>query len=109
MSDVSTLPVHKWNFRQPGREAGQLIICPLQSCTFIVDEDRENALDTEGLDLIIVPGLGFTEVSCSSDIIIVVYILQKLKSIALKYIFRMASVLDKGRYTMSVLVVDMIC
>jgi hypothetical protein len=92
MSDVSTLPVHKWNFRQPG-----------------LDEDRENALDTEGLDLIIVPGLGFTEVSCSSDIIIVVYILQKLKSIALKYIFRMASVLDKGRYTMSVLVVDMIC
>jgi 5-formyltetrahydrofolate cyclo-ligase len=44
MSDVSTLPVHKWNFRQPG-----------------LDEDRENALDTEGLDLIIVPGLGFTE------------------------------------------------
>ena len=28
----------------------------------LVDDVRENALDSEGLDLIIVPGLAFTEV-----------------------------------------------
>ena len=27
-------------------------------------DQRENALDTNGLDLIIVPGLGFTKVRC---------------------------------------------
>lgn len=30
---------------------------------FIVDDRREDALETGGLDLVIVPGLGFTKVS----------------------------------------------
>lgn len=30
---------------------------------YLVDDKREDALETGGLDLVIVPGLGFTEVS----------------------------------------------
>ncbi|XP_033634766.1 5-formyltetrahydrofolate cyclo-ligase-like [Asterias rubens] len=43
MDDYATLPLTKWKIKQPGE-----------------GEDREDALSTGGLDLIIVPGLGFT-------------------------------------------------
>ncbi|XP_030620760.1 5-formyltetrahydrofolate cyclo-ligase [Chanos chanos] len=41
--DMSTLPLTSWNIRQPGDN----------------DTDREEALATGGLDLILMPGLGF--------------------------------------------------
>ena len=46
-----------------------IIIFTINTCTsdgryvcILVDDVRENALDSEGLDLIVVPGLAFTEV-----------------------------------------------
>ncbi|XP_051993150.1 5,10-methenyltetrahydrofolate synthetase (5-formyltetrahydrofolate cyclo-ligase) [Xyrauchen texanus] len=41
--DINTLSVTSWNIRQPGEE----------------DTEREEALTTGGLDLILMPGLGF--------------------------------------------------
>ncbi|XP_066504009.1 5,10-methenyltetrahydrofolate synthetase (5-formyltetrahydrofolate cyclo-ligase) isoform X2 [Hoplias malabaricus] len=43
MEDLSSLPLTQWNIRQPGDN----------------DTEREEALDTGGLDLILMPGLGF--------------------------------------------------
>ncbi|KAM4602367.1 5-formyltetrahydrofolate cyclo-ligase [Polymixia lowei] len=43
MQDMETLPLTSWNIRQPADN----------------DNTREEALDTGGLDLILMPGLGF--------------------------------------------------
>ncbi|KAF2886052.1 hypothetical protein ILUMI_20121 [Ignelater luminosus] len=43
MKDWEELPVTKWNIKQPN-----------------LSEKRENAIDTGGLDLVIVPGMAFT-------------------------------------------------
>ncbi|XP_056316985.1 5,10-methenyltetrahydrofolate synthetase (5-formyltetrahydrofolate cyclo-ligase) [Danio aesculapii] len=43
MEDMETLPLTAWNIRQPGDD----------------DKHRDEALDTGGLDLILMPGLGF--------------------------------------------------
>lgn len=43
LEDMNTLPLTSWNIRQPGDE----------------DNQREEALNTGGLDLILMPGLGF--------------------------------------------------
>lgn len=49
MEDVASLPLTKWNIPQPTSSDG-----------------RENPLTSgSGLDLILVPGLGFTEVNIS--------------------------------------------
>lgn len=51
MEDISSLPRTKWNIQQPATAEG-----------------RENPLTSgNGLDLILVPGLGFTEVRVVSD------------------------------------------
>jgi len=42
MQDFHALPVNKWGIKEPRH-----------------DEERENALDGQGLDFIIVPGLAF--------------------------------------------------
>ncbi|XP_011403856.2 PREDICTED: 5-formyltetrahydrofolate cyclo-ligase-like [Amphimedon queenslandica] len=44
LEDIKSLPVYKWGIKQPA-----------------FDDKREDALETGGLDLVIVPGLGFTE------------------------------------------------
>ncbi|XP_041917041.1 5-formyltetrahydrofolate cyclo-ligase [Alosa pseudoharengus] len=43
LEDINTLPLTSWNIRQPGDD----------------DNQREEALNTGGLDLILMPGLGF--------------------------------------------------
>lgn len=43
MSDYDALPLTKWNIKQPG-----------------LDESREEAIASGGLDLVLVPGLAFT-------------------------------------------------
>ncbi|KAL2088992.1 hypothetical protein ACEWY4_015891 [Coilia grayii] len=43
LEDMNTLPLTSWNIRQPGDD----------------DNQREEALDSGGLDLILMPGLGF--------------------------------------------------
>ncbi|XP_032379529.1 5-formyltetrahydrofolate cyclo-ligase [Etheostoma spectabile] len=45
LQDIETLPLTSWNIRQPAEE----------------DTSREEALSTGGLDLILMPGLGFDE------------------------------------------------
>ncbi|XP_062405493.1 5,10-methenyltetrahydrofolate synthetase (5-formyltetrahydrofolate cyclo-ligase) [Sardina pilchardus] len=45
MEDINTLPLTSWNIRQPGDD----------------DNQREEALNTGGLDLILMPGLGFDQ------------------------------------------------
>ena len=44
MHDYQSLPVTKWNIKQPGDK-----------------ENREEALDSGGLDIILIPGMAFTE------------------------------------------------
>jgi 5-formyltetrahydrofolate cyclo-ligase len=44
LDDLSTLPPTKWNIKQPAD----------------YDNSRANALDCGGLDMILIPGLGFT-------------------------------------------------
>ncbi|ORE22451.1 5-formyltetrahydrofolate cyclo-ligase [Rhizopus microsporus] len=44
IEDFNSLPVNKWKIPEP----------PL-------DQDRENALETEGLDLILMPGVAFDQ------------------------------------------------
>lgn len=44
LEDIKSLPAYKWGIKQPA-----------------FDDKREDALETGGLDLVIVPGLGFTE------------------------------------------------
>ena len=52
LGDVDPLPLTSWNIRQPASADG-----------------RENPLTSgAGLDLILVPGLGFTEASCKAFI-----------------------------------------
>ena len=54
LEDVDSLPLTSWNIHQPASANG-----------------RENPLTSgAGLDLILVPGLGFTEASCYHMIVI---------------------------------------
>ena len=54
VEDVATLSLTSWNIRQPARE-----------------DDRENPLTSgAGLDLVLVPGLGFTEVVIRCHVIV---------------------------------------
>jgi 5-formyltetrahydrofolate cyclo-ligase len=64
LDDLSTLPPTKWNIKQP---AGLIILRVISTqltdlIKIIVDYDnsRANALDCGGLDMILIPGLGFT-------------------------------------------------
>lgn len=69
MEDVQSLPVYKWGIKQPSGQPWtslpwKLLRLILFNMYYAVDDTaRANALDTGGLDLIIVPGLGFTKVS----------------------------------------------
>merc|ERR1711970_822756 len=47
MDDYNSLPVTSWNIKQPAD-----------------DDEREEALESGGLDLILVPGLAFTKDGC---------------------------------------------
>ena len=62
LEDIQCLPTYKWGIKQPASKQQKIKLNNLIIHTLIVDDPRENALESGGLDLIIMPGLGFTEV-----------------------------------------------
>ena len=62
LDDYNQLPLTSWNIKQPASEGITLMSVLIDYIMWATGDDgREDSL-TEGLDLIVMPGLGFTKV-----------------------------------------------
>lgn len=70
LEDVQSLTGQQWGITQPHGTPTTLVHCSslMLSC-YIAVIDREDALQSGGLDLIIVPGLGFTVVRSFKNVV----------------------------------------